>query len=143
MPDHLTREQRSRAMSRVRLKNGPLEERVKKVLRAMGQRYECDNRLMPGSPDIVLPRHRIAIFVDGDFWHGWRLSAWEHKLTQFWRDKLRTNRARDQRTFRRLRRSGWTVCRIWEHQIKQNDRLERILTEVVRPREHGYRVLVR
>ena len=62
---------------------------------------------------------KVAVFVDGDFWHGWRLPAWEHKLSKFWRDKLRANRARDQRNFRRLRAAGWKVIRIWQHALKK------------------------
>lgn len=119
-------------MKRVKLKNGPLEKRVKMELRAMGLRYRSNNGSLPGSPDVVLPRHRVAIFVDGDFWHGWRLSSWEHKLTDFWRDKLRANRVRDQRNFRRLRRNGWKVMRIWEHQIEQKEQLRRLLQRLRR-----------
>jgi DNA mismatch endonuclease (patch repair protein) len=130
MPDHMTPAQRSRAMGRVKLKNGPLEKLVQRELRAMGVRYRCNNRLLPGSPDIVLPRHRVAIFVDGNFWHGWRLPTWEHKLSVFWREKIRANRARDQRNFRRLKRLGWRVCRIWEHQAQDRERLTDILKTI-------------
>lgn len=119
-------------MKSVKLKNGPLEQHVRAELRHLGLPHRCDNYSLPGSPDIVLPRHRVAIFVDGDFWHGWRLSTWEHKLSEFWRDKIRTNRARDQRNFRRLRRQGWTVYRIWEHQIEEAGRLRRILEQLCR-----------
>jgi DNA mismatch endonuclease (patch repair protein) len=129
----MTSEQRSRAMSRVKLKNGPLEKLVQRELRAMGVRYHCNSRSLPGSPDIVLPQRRVAIFVDGNFWHGWRLPTWEHKLTAFWRDKLRANRARDQRNFRRLKRLGWKVCRIWEHQAKDRERLTDILNSLAGP----------
>lgn len=118
MPDHMTPEQRSRAMQRVKLKNGSLETLVQRELQAMGLRFQRHNRSLPGSPDIVFPKERVAIFVDGDFWHGWRLPAWEHKLSLFWRDKLRANRARDQRNFRRLRESGWKVVRVWQHELK-------------------------
>jgi DNA mismatch endonuclease, patch repair protein len=127
----MTPEQRSRAMSRIKLNNGPLEKRVQKALRALGLRYRCNNRSLYGSPDIVLFEHRVAIFVDGNFWHGWRLPSWEHKLTEFWRNKLRTNRARDQKNFRRLRRLGWRVYRIWEHQAKDENRLNGILRTIV------------
>lgn len=130
MPDHMTPAQRSRAMSRVKLKNGPLEKLVQRELRAMGVRYRCNNRLLPGSPDIVLPRQRVAIFVDGNFWHGWRLPTWEHKLSVFWRAKIRANRSRDLRNFRRLKRLGWTVCRIWEHQAQDRERLMGILKTI-------------
>ena len=117
MPDHMTSEQRSRAMKRVKLKNGSLERLVQSELRGAGLRFRRHNRSLPGSPDIVFPAERVAVFVDGDFWHGWRLPAWEHKLSRFWRDKLRANRARDQRNFRRLRTRGWKVIRIWQHEL--------------------------
>jgi DNA mismatch endonuclease, patch repair protein len=120
MPDHMTPVQRSRAMKRVKLKHGSLEKLVQRELRGKGLKFRCHVRNLPGSPDIVFPRKQIAIFVDGDFWHGWRLSAWEHKLSTFWREKLRANRARDLRNFRRLRAHGWTVIRIWGHQIKND-----------------------
>ena len=117
MADHLTPEQRSRAMKRVKLKNGSLEKVVQQTLRSKGLKFQRNVRTLPGSPDIVFRKEKIAIFVDGDFWHGWRLPAWEHKLHKFWRDKLRANCARDQRNFRRLRAQGWKVIRIWQHEL--------------------------
>lgn len=117
MPDHLTREQRSRAMTRVKLKNGSLEKLVQCELRTRGLRFTRHARTLPGRPDIVFTKQRVAVFVDGDFWHGWRLPAWERTLSSFWRDKLRTNRARDNRNFRKLRSLGWKVIRLWQHQI--------------------------
>ena len=123
MSDHMTPEQRSRAMKRVKLKNGSVETLVQRDLRARGLRFRCHDRSLPGSPDIVFPRRRVAVFVDGDFWHGWRLPAWEHKLSKFWRDKLHANRARDQRNFRRLRTNGWKVIRIWQHELVRKDKL--------------------
>lgn len=123
MSDHLTKEQRSRAMKRVKLKNGSLERVVQDALRVRGLRFECHDESLPGSPDIVFPEAQVAVFVDGDFWHGWRLPAWEHKLSQFWRDKLRANRARDQRNFRRLRSMGWRVVRIWEHELRDVEKV--------------------
>ena len=119
-------------MKRVALRNGPLEKAVQRELRAMGVRYRRNAHSLPGSPDIVLPKHRIAIFVEGDFWHGWRLPAWEHKLSTFWRHKLRANRARDQRNRRRLRAGGWKVFRVWEHQVKDRTRLARMLRQIYR-----------
>jgi DNA mismatch endonuclease (patch repair protein) len=130
MPDHMTPKQRSQAMKRVRLKHGPLEKQVQRELRAMGLRYRCHNRALPGSPDIILPNQQVAIFVDGDFWHGWRLPEWEHKLSDFWRKKLWANRARDQRNFKRLRRRGWRVIRIWGHHINEEGRVGRMLRAV-------------
>ena len=117
MSDHMTPAQRSRAMKRVKLKDGPLELLVQRELRRLGLSFEKICRALPGTPDIVLREGKIAVFVDGDFWHGWRLPTWEHKLSEFWRSKLHGNRRRDQRNFRRLRAAGWTVIRIWEHDL--------------------------
>ena len=116
----MTREQRSSAMKRVKLRNGPLEMSLRRQLTERGLRYRCNVRSLPGSPDIVFSKQRVAVFVDGDFWHGWRLPVWEHKLSLFWRDKLRANRARDLRNFRRLRLRGWQVLRIWQHEVKRD-----------------------
>ncbi len=117
MPDHLTLEQRSQAMKRVKLKNGPLERVVQKELRKKGFHFQRNVRQLPGSPDIVFKDKRVAIFIDGDFWHGWRFPVWEKKLSVFWRDKISTNRRRDQHNYRKLRSQGWKVIRIWEHQL--------------------------
>ncbi|HEY0319450.1 MAG TPA: very short patch repair endonuclease [Pyrinomonadaceae bacterium] len=120
MADHLTPEQRFRAMSRVKLKDGSLEMIVRSELHRRGYRFRKHVKTLPGSPDAVFPKEKIAIFIDGDFWHGYRLPAWEHKLKDFWKNKIRENRQRDQKNFRKLRRSGWRVLRIWQHEIKSD-----------------------
>jgi DNA mismatch endonuclease (patch repair protein) len=120
MPDHLSQVQRSRAMQKVRLRNGPLETLIQQQLRKRGLKFRRHVRSLPGRPDIVFRDDRLVIFVDGDFWHGWRLPVWEHKLSKFWREKLRANRARDARNIRRLRTSGWRVVRVWQHEITRD-----------------------
>jgi len=120
MPDHLTPAQRTRAMKRVNLKDGSLEKLVQKEPHLRGLKFRRHVRSLRGSPDIVFPKEKLVVFVDGDFWHGWRLPAWEHKVSKFWRDKLRANRARDQRNFRSLRAEGWKIIRIWQHQLKRD-----------------------
>ena len=129
MVDPLTPEQRSRAMKRVKLRDGPLERLVQNELRARGLKFRRHLHNLPGRPDIVFAREKVAIFVDGDFWHGYRLPLWEKKLSPFWREKLRANRKRDRRNFRKLRACDWKVVRIWEHQLELNLRscVERIL----------------
>jgi DNA mismatch endonuclease, patch repair protein len=117
MPDHMTPEQRSHAMKCVKLKDGPLEKLVQRQLHRLGLRFQRNCKWLPGSPDIVFEKERVAVFVDGDFWHGWHLPLWEHKLSDSWKAKLYANRRRDQRNFRRLRAKGWTVVRLWEHEI--------------------------
>jgi DNA mismatch endonuclease (patch repair protein) len=120
MPDHMTPAQRSHAMKCVKLKDGPLELSIQRGLRRVGLRFQRNCRRLSGSPDIVFSNQKVAVFIDGDFWHGWRLPAWEHKLSEFWRSKLRANRRRDQRNIRRLRAAHWTVIRLWEHEIRSD-----------------------
>jgi len=107
-------------MINVKLKDGSLEMAVRSELHRRGYRFRKHVRGLPGTPDLVFSREKVAVFIDGDFWHGYRLPTWESKLSDFWRNKLRTNRRRDQRNFRKLRSSGWQVIRIWQHEIKQN-----------------------
>jgi DNA mismatch endonuclease (patch repair protein) len=118
MVDHLTPEQRFRAMSRVKLKDGSLEVIIRSELHKRGYRFRKHVKTLPGSPDAVFPKEKVAVFIDGDFWHGYRLPTWEHKLKEFWREKIRENRRRDQKNFRKLRRQGWRVIRVWQHEIK-------------------------
>lgn len=140
MVDHLTPEQRSLAMKRVKLTDGSLEVLVQRALRKKGYRFQRHVRKLPGRPDIVFLRLKVAIFVDGDFWHGWRLPFWEHKLSQFWRDKLRANRARDQKNFRKLRYLGWKVIRLWQHQLKDDfENCLKVVEEALRKATHERR----
>jgi DNA mismatch endonuclease (patch repair protein) len=120
MADHLSPAQRSLAMKRVKLKNGSLEKMIQRALRQRGLFFRCHVRTLPGCPDIVFPQESVVVFVDGDFWHGWRLPVWEHKLSPFWKKKLRANRSRDRRNFRKLRSRNWKVIRIWQHQLKND-----------------------
>lgn len=120
MPDHLTAEQRFRAMSRVKLKDGSLERAVRSELYKRGYRFRKHVKSLPGTPDLAFPKARVAVFIDGDFWHGYRFSEWEHRLPDFWKEKIGTNRKRDQKNFRNLRKMGWRVIRVWQHEIKKS-----------------------
>jgi len=120
MPDHLTPEQRFRAMSRVKTKDGSLEVIIRSELHRRGYRFRKHVKTLPGSPDVVFPAARVVVFIDGDFWHGYRLPVWEHKLKEFWKEKIWDNRRRDQKNFRKLRRMGWRVIRIWQHEIRKD-----------------------
>lgn len=117
MPDNLTPEQRRKTMQAVRGRNTSLEKAVASALHKSGLRFRrCDSSL-PGKPDFVFVRPRLAVFVDGDFWHGWQFPRWSAKLTEYWRQKIERNRRRDHKNIRRLRRLGWGVVRIWEHEV--------------------------
>ena len=120
MTDNLTREQRSHCMSRVRNRDTDLERRLRSELHRRGLRFRKHVANLPGTPDIVFRRYRVAIFVDGDFWHGYRFQTWRGSLSAFWRTKIETNRKRDRRNHRILRRMGWTVVRVWQHEIERD-----------------------
>ena len=120
MIDFLTTEQRSKLMSRVKGKDTSLERSVRSGLHKRGLRFRKHIKKLPGTPDIVFTRSKVAVFLDGDFWHGYRFPTWEHKLQPFWQDKIRTNRKRDQKNFRKLRKMGWQVIRIWQHEVEKD-----------------------
>jgi DNA mismatch endonuclease, patch repair protein len=104
-------------MSRVKSRDTAPEIALRSELRRLRIRFRTHAKDLPGTPDFVFDAERIVVFVDGDFWHGYRFPCWKRTLKQFWRDKIAANRRRDQLNFRRLRRRGWHVVRLWEHQI--------------------------
>lgn len=97
----------------------PAELRIRKVLHSMGLRYSVDAKPLKESPrraDLVFRRAKVAVFVDGCFWHGCpKHGSWPTANKEFWRAKLLANRARDADTSRRLKFQGWGVVRVWEH----------------------------
>ncbi len=107
-------------MSRVRTTGTDLERSVGSMLRRKRFKFARNVENLPGRPDIVFQEARLAVFVDGDFWHGYRFPVWRQDLSEFWRQKIAGNRARDQRNFRKLRRMGWRVIRVWKHQVKRD-----------------------
>jgi DNA mismatch endonuclease (patch repair protein) len=92
--------------------------------------YEANVMLLPGRPDIVFQQERLVVFVDGDFWHGYRYPAWKSRLSPYWRSKIERNRTRDRRNHATLRRRGWRVIRVWEHQIQTD--LDSAVLRVIR-----------
>jgi len=120
MADNLTKKQRSYCMSRVKGKDTGLEKTVRSELHKRGLRFRKHTGKLPGKPDIVFVKAKLVIFLDGDFWHGYRFPQWEKTLAKFWRKKIGETRKRDQRNFAKLRRMGWRVIRIWEHNIEKD-----------------------
>jgi DNA mismatch endonuclease (patch repair protein) len=114
----MTRAQRSYCMSRVKSTDTGIEVAVRAALQKRGFRFRKHVRDLPGKPDIVFQTEQVSVFVDGDFWHGYRFPKWEHRLPLFWREKIRKNRERDERNFRKLRAAGWRVVRLWQHEIE-------------------------
>lgn len=121
MPDKFDKKTRSAIMSRIRSKNTSLEVNFRKLLWKKGLgRYRIHYNL-PGKPDIVYVSKKIAIFIDGDFWHGYN---WK-KLgkvppKKYWQGKIQKNIDRAEKYNRKLRKDGWSVLRLWEHDILKN-----------------------
>ena len=116
--DVMTRKQRSNCMSRIRGKDTVPEMILRRALWARGLRYRLHYRIT-GRPDIVFPKQKIAIFIDGCFWHGCPAHrTYPKNNADFWRTKIENNIARDADVTKILEAEGWTVLRFWEHQIK-------------------------
>ena len=127
MPDKLTPSQRHRCMSRIRGKNTKPEILVRKGLHARGFRFRLNNRKLPGSPDIVLPKYGVAIMVNGCFWHGHkgcRYATRPKTNIEFWETKIARNRHRDEVTNAHLEALGWHVITVWECELRIGSRLE-------------------
>ena len=118
--DTMSPETRSAVMARIKGKDTLPERLVSALLAAYGLSWESHVADLPGRPDLVFRKEMVAIFVDGDFWHGWRFPQWRDKLSLEWEAKIQRNRERDARNQRKLRQMGWKVVRLWEHQISRN-----------------------
>jgi DNA mismatch endonuclease (patch repair protein) len=134
--DIMSPETRSRVMARIRGQNTRPEQTVFSALEASGLTFVRHAVHLPGRPDVVFLEAKLAVFIDGDFWHGWRFPLWQHKLSFKWRNKIAATRKRDSRNFRKLRQLGWKVLRLWEHQIEADpqscvDRILGVLQDLV------------
>ena len=123
-------------MSRIRSKNTKPEETVRKFLFAQGFRYRKNDSKLPGKPDIVLPKYRTVIFVNGCFWHGHegcRYFKYPRTNEDFWRAKIHGNRLRDRVKAEALQEQGWHVIIVWECQLKGSNAdhcLESLIDEI-------------
>lgn len=110
-------------MGKVHLKHGKAETALAKALWHKGYRYRLNYKKLPGSPDIVITKQKVAIFVDGEFWHGY---DWKHKKEklkanrQYWIEKIEENMARDLQVDRHLYSLGWIVLHFWEKEVKKD-----------------------
>lgn len=133
--DTISAAHRSQVMSRIRGKNTKPEMIVRRRLHAVGLRYRLHRRDLPGAPDIVLPKRRVALFVHGWFWHSCpscrdgRKQVKSHE--DYWVPKLARNRARDERHAAELMALGWSVRVIWECETRREDALQRLATELL------------
>ena len=137
MPDVLTPEQRRKNMQHIRGKDTTIEVILRKALWARGYRYRKNYKRIPGSPDIVLRKYKIAIFCDGEFFHGKDWEVLKPRLeksnnSEFWIKKISRNLERDDEINKKLLSMGWTVIRFWGNEIKKNtDECIRVIEETI------------
>jgi len=127
--DVVAPEIRSRMMSGIRGKNTKPEIIVRKMLHATGFRFRLHRTDLPGAPDILLPRRRVAIFVHGCFWHmheGCKYAKLPSSNERFWREKLARNAERDSQAIFRLAAAGWRVLTIWECSTREREALDEL-----------------
>ena len=127
MVDKLDAGRRSANMARVRGKDTGPEMRVRWVAHRMGLRYRLHRKDLPGKPDLVFPKHRLAIFVHGCFWHrhtGCSRASAPATRPEFWQAKFEGNVARDERQQKTLKSLGWRVLILWECQLKDEEAIE-------------------
>ena len=133
--DVVTPERRSEMMSKIRRRDTRPELRVRKTAHRLGLRFRLHRKDLPGTPDLVFPARRKAVFVHGCFWHshaGCKYAYRPKSNVAFWEDKLQKNLERDIRVAQELKALGWDVIVIWECDTKDDDLLVRILNERVR-----------
>lgn len=122
-------------MSKVRLKNGKAETILAKRLWHEGYRYRRNYKKLPGSPDIALTTYKVAVFVDGEFWHGENWEERKAKLKhnrEYWIEKIEENMARDKRVDGQLQEMGWTTVHFWEKQVlKHTDECLQVVLELI------------
>lgn len=122
--DNRSKEARSRNMSNIPSKNTKPEETVRKYLFAHGLRYRKNVSKLPGKPDIVLPKYKTVVFVNGCFWHGHEGCKYfvpPKTNTEFWYAKFKYNQERDERNYQKLRDLGWRILIVWECEIRHGD----------------------
>ena len=137
MADNHSKEVRSMNMSRIRSTNSMPEEIVRKYLFSKGFRYRKNVKKLPGCPDMVLPKYKTVIFVNGCFWHKHDCPrfVWPSSNQDYWIPKIQRNIERDRLNAAELQKKGWHIITVWECELKKKNRelrLERLLSEITR-----------
>ncbi|MCY7345719.1 MAG: DNA mismatch endonuclease Vsr [Pyrinomonadaceae bacterium] len=130
MADHISPEKRSWNMRQIKSRDTAPEIAVRQILHKHNYRFRLNKRDLPGIPDIVLPKHKMIIFVHGCFWHrhiGCRRSNVPASKTDFWLEKFRRTVDRDKANQLKLKELGWNVRIVWECQTKNNEQLENLV----------------
>ena len=135
--DNLTKEQRHKNMQRIRSKDTRIEVILRKALWQKGYRYRINCKDIPGKPDIALTKYKIAIFCDGEFFHGKDWEVLKPRLeksnnAEYWVSKISKNRERDIEVDKKLFAEGWTVIRFWGKDIKKHtDECVKVVEETI------------
>lgn len=125
MADVFSKKKRSEIMSKIRSKDTEIEKVVFSYLRKEKIYFQKHYNKVPGKPDIALPSKRKAVFINGDFWHGYRFNAWKDRLPKaYWREKIANNIRRDRRNYSFLKKRGWRIMKIWSHDLKRQPSME-------------------
>lgn len=137
MADNHSKEVRSKNMSHIRSKNTKPEETVRKYLFSKGFRYRKNVRTLPGCPDIVLPKYKAVVFVNGCFWHKHDCGrfVWPSSNVEYWKKKICGNVDRDKRNYDELKSLGWKVILVWECQLKKANldaTMEHVIEEIIK-----------
>lgn len=138
MTDRHSADVRSFNMSHIHSRDTTLEVKVRKYLFSKGFRYRKNDRRYPGKPDIVLPKYKTVIFINGCFWHmheGCRYAVLPKSNTEFWTPKLRKNKERDARNTSMLETMGWKVITVWECELRKNvfeERMKNLCNEILK-----------
>lgn len=140
MTDVFSVEKRHDIMSKIKGKDTKIEIKVRKWLYKNGVRYRKHSKKIIGRPDISIKKYKIAIFINGCFWHGHedcKLYTVPKTRTEFWREKIEKNKARDKKNCDELQKEGWTVINLWECEIEKrfdevmDGLLEKIITQTL------------
>lgn len=140
--DNRSKEARSKNMSNIPSKNTKPEETVRKYLFSQGFRYRKNVSNLPGKPDIVLPKYKTVVFVNGCFWHAHEGCRWfvpPKTNKEFWEGKFQYNKSRDEKNYLKLQTMGWKVVVIWECEIRHGDpriALNNLIKQITENVEH-------
>lgn len=129
MADTHSKETRSYNMSRIRSKDTKPETMVRRYLFSKGLRFRKNDKRYPGKPDILLPKYKAAVFINGCFWHsheGCPVFVLPKSNQEYWVPKLEKNRRRDEENYAALRKDGWKVLIVWECKLKTDTKAERL-----------------
>lgn len=116
-------------MSKIRSRGTKFEKNfIISLKKIISDKFKTNVTNIKGKPDIVFLKKKLCVFLDSDFWHGWYYPRWKHLLKDdFWRTKIENNRQRDKKITAYLRKNGWTIMRFWEHQIKKEKQIKKVL----------------